>query len=399
MCEQEEVMKDFDIATSEDIFSGKVTDVYFLRTKEVLEKAGIDKSVVMEIAQKGMPDEYPFGIFTGLEHVLRLLEGKNVDVYAIPEGSVFFEDIPVLTIVGKYLEFGIYETAILGFICQASGITTKALKCKLAAGNKTLLSFGARRAHPAISGMIDKYAYIGGCDGFSVIFTEELVDIPASGTVPHTLILLVGDTAKAMELFDKYIDPSIKRLALIDTFNDERFETIKVAEVLKNRLDSVRLDTPSSRRGNLRKIAEEIRWELDTRGFAHVKLFASGGLDEKNIIELRDIIDGFGVGTSISNAKVMDFSMDIVSIEGMSISKKGKKSFFKYAFQCESCLYMSVSVDKDSVLMCPKCKKQMKNVTVQYMKKGKLIKDKDSVSTIRNRVLSQKNKLYNYIKN
>lgn len=391
-------MNDFDIATAEDIKAGKTTDIYFTRTKEVLEKANINKNVVMEVAQKGMPEQYPFGIFTGLSHVLQLLIGKNVDVYAIPEGSAFFEDIPVLTIAGKYLDFGIYETAILGFLCHASGISTKALKCKIAAEDKTVLSFGARRAHPAIAGMIDKYAYIGGCDGFSVIFASQLLGIEPSGTVPHVLILLVGDTARAMQLFDAYIDPVVKRLALIDTFNDERFETIRVADALKEKLDSIRLDTPSSRRGNLKKIAEEIRWELDIRGYKHVKIFASGGLDEGNIMELKGIIDGFGIGTSISNAKVMDYSMDIVEIEGKPISKKGKKSSFKYVFQCANCLYMIPTIDENSQIYCPQCSKKLNNITVKYIEKGQLIRDIETSDIIRNRILSNKDKLKKYIK-
>jgi nicotinate phosphoribosyltransferase len=391
-------MSDFDIATANDIKEGKTTDIYFTRTKEILEKSNINKNVVMEVAQKGMPQQYPFGIFTGLSNVLQLLEGKNVDVYAIPEGSPFFEDIPVLTIKGQYLDFGIYETAILGFLCHASGISTKALKCKIAAEDKTVLSFGARRAHPAIAGMIDKYAYIGGCDGFSVIFASHLLNKEPSGTVPHVLILLVGDTSQAMQLFDAYIDPSIKRLALIDTFNDERFETIRVAEALKEKLDSIRLDTPSSRRGNLKKIAEEIRWELDIRGYKHVKIFASGGLDEENIRELKSIIDGFGIGTSISNAKVMDYSMDIVEIEGKPISKKGKKSSFKYAFQCNNCLNMVPSINKDSEIYCPYCNIQMNNITIKYIERGRLIQNYETTDEIRNRIIQNKDKLKKYIK-
>jgi nicotinate phosphoribosyltransferase len=394
----EENMNNFDIAGPDDIIAGKTTDIYFTRTKEVLEKAGINKNVVMEVAQKGMPAQYPFGIFAGLSNVLKLLEGKKVDVYAIPEGSPFFEDIPVLTIRGQYLDFGIYETAILGFLCHASGITTKALKCKIAADDKTVLSFGARRAHPAIAGMIDKYAYIGGCDGFSVIFASELLGKEPSGTVPHVLILLVGDTTQAMQLFDAYIDPAIKRLALIDTFNDERFETIRVAEALKDKLDSIRLDTPSSRRGNLKKIAEEIRWELDIRGYKHVKIFASGGLDEENIIELKSIIDGFGIGTSISNAKVMDYSMDIVEIEGKPISKKGKKSSFKYTYKCKNCLFMVPTIEQNSEIYCPTCKSKLENITVKYIENGRIIKTIDTPEIVRNRILSNKEKLRKYIK-
>lgn len=380
-------MAKFDISLPEDILAGKTTDVYFIRTEEILRKAGINKKVTMEVAQKGMPKEYPFGIFAGLENVLKLLETKPVDVYGIEEGELFFEDTPVLNIVGNYLDFGVYETAILGFLCHASGIATEASKCKIAANGKTVLSFGARRAHPAISGMIDKYAYIGGCDGFSVVFAEELVGEKSSGTVPHALILQVGDTAKTMELFNMYVDKSVPRIALIDTFNDERFETLNVANSLKEDLSGIRIDTPSSRRGSLRKIAEEIRWELDIRGYSHVKLFASGGLNEKTLSELSDIIDGFGVGTAISNAKVIDFSMDIVEIEGQPFSKKGKMSGFKYAYSCSKCKRQKYSIKSDDKIVCSHCNIDMKCITKQLMKNGKIMTDLLTPKEIRKKVL------------
>lgn len=382
-------MAKFDIALPEDILAGKTTDIYFLRTEEVLRKAGINKKVTMEIAQKGMPEEYTFGIFTGLSNVLELLEGKPVDIYAIEEGSVFFENTPVLSIVGNYLDFGVYETAILGFICHASGITTKAAKCKIAAKGKTVLSFGARRAHPAISGMIDKYAYIGGCDGFSVLFAEELIGKKASGTIPHALILQVGDTTETMKLFNMYIDKSVPRIALIDTFNDEKFETLNVANALKQDLSGVRLDTPGSRRGDLKKIAQEIRWELDIRGYKHIKLFASGGLDEKKLTELSDIIDGFGVGTSISNAKIMDFSMDIVEIDGKPFSKKGKMSGFKYAYSCSKCLRQSFSIHENDSIICPNCNLKMTLITKKFMENGKIISNLPSVEEIKNKIINK----------
>lgn len=377
----------FDLPTKDEILKGLTTDVYFIRTEEVLKKNNINKRVTMEVAQKGMPAEYPFGIFTGLTNVLKLLENKPVDVYAIPEGNIFFENTPVMTIVGNYLDFGIYETAILGFLCHSSGISTKAAKCKIAAGDKIVLSFGARRVHPAISGMVDKYAYIGGCDGFSVVFAEKLIGKKASGTIPHALIIQVGDTLETMKLYDAVIDENVKRIALIDTFGDERFESLRVAEYLKDKLYGIRLDTPGSRRGNLKKIAEEIRWELDIRGFNHVKLFASGGLDEKAIIELKSVIDGFGVGTSISNAKVMDFSMDIVEIDGKPLSKKGKMSGFKYAYQCENCLNQRFSVKSDDEIFCD-CGNKMVMITKKVMENGKILW-KEDIESIKNRVVSQ----------
>ena len=108
----------------------------------------------------------------------------------------------------------------------------------------------------------------------------------------------------------------MRRVALIDTLQDEKFEAIRVAEALGKDLYAVRLDTPSSRRGDFFRILEEVRWELDIRGFEHVKILASGGIDEYEILRLNPLVDGYGVGTSIANAPVLSFALDIMEIEG-----------------------------------------------------------------------------------
>ena len=108
----------------------------------------------------------------------------------------------------------------------------------------------------------------------------------------------------------------MRRVALIDTLQDEKFEAIRVAEALGKDLYAVRLDTPSSRRGDFFQILSEVRWELDIRGFEHVKILASGGIDEYEILKLNPLVDGYGVGTSIANAPVLSFALDIMEIEG-----------------------------------------------------------------------------------
>ncbi|GAH81169.1 unnamed protein product, partial [marine sediment metagenome] len=157
------------------------------------------------------------------------------------------------------------------------------------------------------------------------------------GTIPHALILLAGDTLEATRMFHEVIEPRVRRVALIDTLADEKFEALRVAEGLGKDLFGVRLDTPPSRRGDFLKLLEEVRWELNLRGFKKVKLLVSGGIDEKKIRELREVVDSFGVGTWISNAPVIDFSLDIVEIEGKPFSKKGKRSGKKQLWQCSSC--------------------------------------------------------------
>jgi len=133
------------------------------------------------------------------------------------------------------------------------------------------------------------------------------------------------------------LDPKLKRVALIDTFQDEKFETLNVAEALGERLYAVRFDTPGSRRGDFFRILEETRWELALRGITHVKFFASGGISEQDIPELNPVVDGYGVGTSISNAPVIDFAMDIVDVDGRPVAKRGKWSGSKRIIACARC--------------------------------------------------------------
>jgi nicotinate phosphoribosyltransferase len=327
----------FHIADHDDIKNGKVTDVYFARTLEILKKKGIDRRVRAEFFAKKLPDNWGWGVFAGAEEVARLMEGKPVTIRSLKEGEIFNPFEPVMEIEGMYQDFCVFETAMLGLICQASGVATKAARMRIAAGDRLVASFGARRMHPAIAPMIERAAFIGGCDGVAVIVSAELLETEPTGTMPHALILVLGDTVEAAKAFDEVIDKKVKRVALIDTFNDEKFESLRVAEALGDKLFAVRLDTPASRRGDFYRIFEEVRWELDLRGFKSVKLFASGGLDEKEVQELKPIVDAFGVGTSISNAPVVDYSMDIMEIEGKPVAKRGKWSGAKDILWCKEC--------------------------------------------------------------
>ncbi len=376
------------IADEDLIKQGKVTDVYFERAIEVIEAKNLDKTVKAEISVKGLPKDYSWAVFCGLQEVLELLEDRDVNVRAIPEGSIFKENEPVIEIEGKYSTFAVLETAILGFLCQESGVATKAARVRKAAKDKTVLSFGARRMHPAVAIAIERAAYIGGCDGFSTVAAAEKLGLKASGTMPHSLVLLVGDTLEAAKYFDEVVDIDVPRIVLIDTFGDEKFETIRVAEALKKRLAGVRLDTPSSRRGNMKKILEELRWELNVRDLKHIQLFVSGGLDENSVAELVDVADGFGVGTSISSATTIDFSLDIVEIEGKPIAKKGKNSGSKSLLKCDKCFRSKIVPFTTQSEEC-ECGGTMEDALEYYIRNGKLIRDFEDVSTIRNRCLRE----------
>src|SRR5687768_10731115 len=316
----------FHTASDAEIKSGEVYDVYFERTVEILKSRGDRKRVKAEVYLKALPEDWDWGVLAGIEEAAALLESVPVDVHAMDEGTVFAPYQPVMVLEGVYVDWAQYETALLGVLCQASGIATKAARCKKAAGERQVISFGARRMHPAIAPMIERNAFIGGCDGVAVTKAAELIDADPMGTIPHSLVLMVGDTVEALKAFHEVIEPKVRRVALIDTLLDEKFEALRVAEALGKDLYAVRLDTPSSRRGDLYRILEEVRWELNLRGFSHVKLVASGGVDEYEILRLNPVADAYGVGTSIANAPVLNFALDIMEIEGKATAKRGKWS-------------------------------------------------------------------------
>src|SRR3712207_3981537 len=168
---------------------------------EILRARGLeDTPVHAEVAYKTSAPENWF-VVAGLDEVASLLEGIEVEARAVPEGTICRPNEPVLTLSGPYDVFAEHETAILGFLCQASGVATGAARCRLAAGERPVISFGSRRMHPAITPMIERAAYLGGCDGVSVELAARRLGIPATGTLPHALVLILGSTAAAAKAF------------------------------------------------------------------------------------------------------------------------------------------------------------------------------------------------------
>src|SRR5439155_235375 len=150
----------FHTAADADIKRGEVSDVYFARTVQILKHRNDRKRVKAEVYLKSLPEDWPWGILAGIEEVAALLEGQPVDVWAMDEGTIFEPYQPILRIEGTYVEWAQYETALLGLLCQASGIATKAARCKKAAGERQVISFGARRMHPTLAPMIERNALI-----------------------------------------------------------------------------------------------------------------------------------------------------------------------------------------------------------------------------------------------
>jgi nicotinate phosphoribosyltransferase len=324
---------EFDIVGGDAIREGSATDAYFDRTEATLRHAGRNPRVVAEVTADQFPDG-DYELLSGVRDAAALLEGRALDVDAVPPGRLF-DGGPVLRVEGDYLEFARLETSLLGFLSHASGIATAALDVRRAAPASLVLSFGARHVHPSIAAVVERGALTAGLDGFSHVAGGEVLGREAGGTMPHALVICFGrgNQEAAWRAFDEAVGPAVPRVALCDTFDDEADEALRAAEALGDRLDSVRLDTTGSRRGDFRHIIREVRWTLDAHGRDDVDVFVSGGLGPADLRELRDVAEGFGVGGYVSNADPVDFALDIVAVDGEPTAKRGKLPGVKQVYR------------------------------------------------------------------
>ncbi len=392
----------FHIATIDEIVRGEVTDVYFERTVSVLRAAGLaDVKVRAEFHVASLPPGYKWAVFAGLKEVINLVlkAGLKVSLYALPEGTIFYENEPLLVIEGRYVDFAVYETPILGILRHYSSIATKAARLKKLAGDKKILFFGARALHPAIQPMADRAAYIGGCDGVANVVGARLLGKEPIGTIPHALMIVfkqaMGDHTLAWVWFDKVMPESVPRVVLVDTFYDEREETLIALRLLGAKLQGIRLDTPGSRRGNMRKIVEEIRWTLRLQGREDVKIIVSGGINEKEVLELRDVVDIFGIGTSIAFPPSIDISMDIVEVldpklnKWVPITKRGKLPGFKQVYRCDENLVDELVPWNEKPRLRCRESTEPRPLMRQYIRDGQLVEKLPSDDEIREYVLEQ----------
>jgi nicotinate phosphoribosyltransferase len=212
--------------------------------------------------------------------------------------------------------------------------------------------------------------------------------------MPQALIIAFGDPVKAWQAFDEVMPPDVPRVALVDTYYDEKLESIMAAEALGEHLYGVRLDTPGSRRGDFGDIIREVRWELSVRGYQHVKIFVSGGLDEESVKSLGEAgADAFGVGTAVSNAPTIDFAMDIVELEGKLSAKRGKLGGKKQVWRCSQCLSDIVQPFAATQPKCKRCGSDTQPMLRPLIKNGKLVTELPQPSDIRQYVLKQVEKL------
>ncbi len=313
-----------------DVLSGETADVYFKRAQRILAAEQMDPVVTMEIFAR------EDGILCGAEEAISYLReifggGKPHDpapvVESLTDGDPVTAKEVVMRITARYSAFGLYETAILGILSQSTGWATAARRVVEAATPIPVIGFGARHVHPSVADQMDYASVIGGCVGASTPAGAGMAGLAPTGTMPHALILIFGDTVRAAEAFDRHIDPDVPRVVLVDTFKDEAEESLRVADALGDRLWGVRLDTPAERGRVTAALVKEVRARLDQAGHPNVKIVVSGGLDVERIAYFKEAgapVDSFAVGSAISDASPIDFTGDLKEIDGRPIAKRGR---------------------------------------------------------------------------
>jgi len=310
-----------------------LTDLYQLNMIEAYLAYGEIKTAVFELFVRELPVRRGFLMAAGLEQALEFLETLRFssdeidwlkgtkrfsartleylanlrftgDVHALPEGSIFFANEPILRVTAPLPEAQLVEARLINIVHFQTMIASKTARMVLAAPGKLLVDFGLRRAHGAEAGlMAARASYIAGFSGTATVLAAKLFDIPVFGTTAHSYIQAQDSETVAFERFAHARPEGV--VFLIDTYDTEAAARKVVA--LAPRLDAagikvsgVRLDS-----GDLIALSKSVRRILDDGVLADVTIFASGGLDEDQLMAIAQAnapIDGFGIGTSLTTS-------------------------------------------------------------------------------------------------
>ncbi|MBQ6842988.1 MAG: nicotinate phosphoribosyltransferase [Firmicutes bacterium] len=312
--------REYFAAEHAEISAGATTDIYFIKTIDILRHLGKENTVVTAEIFARKP-----GVFCGLPEAMNLLKDSNVEVWALPEGERFEPKEVLMRIRGPYAEFGVLEAPLLGILASSTGWATAAREAAEAADGSPCTVFGARHVHPAVAPVMERSALVGGIDSASCVLGALAAGRDPVGTAPHALILIVGDTVEATLAYDECMPESSARLVVVDTFRDEAEEAVRVAKAMGGRLYGVRLDTASELGGVTPELVQRVRKALDDAGYPEVLIFVSGGLTPERIRSLKAAgAAAFGVGSFISGASAIDMTMDLKEVDGKPIAKRGR---------------------------------------------------------------------------
>lgn len=324
----------------EKIKRGFYSDIYFLRTQEILNKANYHPRVTMQIFQRG------HATLCGVDEAIAVIKRcanhpENIIIHALYDGDKVVPWETIMTIEGDFADFSHLETVYLGILSRQTKIATNTSKAVEAANGKPVLFFPSRFDHYSVQETDGYAAKIGGMHGISTPANAVSWNVEAAGTIPHALIAAyLGDTEKATMAFDQYIDPSVNRVALVDFSNDCVNTSLAVARALGDKLYGVRLDTSDkmvdasliNQMGNFvptgvnEELVRNVRKALDNEGFHHVKIMVSGGFTPERIkiFEEHQVpVDVYAMGSSIFSTNV-DFTADIVLVNDKPSAKAGR---------------------------------------------------------------------------
>jgi len=336
--------------------SALLTDLYQINMMQAYLDHGETDTAVFEFFVRSLPARRGFLLAAGLEQALDYLEnlrfsaaelewlrstgrfGTNLldylgefrfsgDIHAMPEGTVFFANEPILRVTAPLPQAQFVESRLINILHFQSLIASKAARMVLAAPGKLLVDFGFRRAHGAEAGlMAARASYVAGLAGTATVLAGRGFGIPIYGTMAHSFIETFDDESKAFAAFAQSRPDNL--VLLLDTYDTEAAarKVVALAPRLKAAgiaIRSVRLDS-----GDLAALSRSVRGILDAGGLADVTIFASGGLDEDAIAEFVRAsapIDGLGVGTSLttsSDAPVLDCVYKLQEYAGIPRRKR-----------------------------------------------------------------------------
>lgn len=339
-------------------YSGLLTDLYQFTMLQGYLDHGMEEVAVYEFFARKLPPTRNFYLAAGLEQVLEFLETLSFsadevdwleqtgrfnrrfldyvrdfrfsgDVDAMPEGTVFFPDEPILRVVAPIPQAQLVETRLINLLHYQSLVASKAARVALAAPGKLLVEFGLRRAHGAEAGMLAARAcYLAGFSGSSNVLAEREFGIPSYGTMAHAFVQAHGDEAQAFEDFARSHPGNV--VLLIDTYDTEAaaHKVVELAPRLARdgiQIKAVRLDS-----GDLGAHARRVRAILDQGGLSETGIFASGNLDEYEVARLvaeGAPIGGFGVGTSLvtsSDAPYLECAYKLQEYAGQPRRKRSE---------------------------------------------------------------------------
>jgi nicotinate phosphoribosyltransferase len=356
--------------------SALLTDLYQLTMLQGYHDAGMDDVAVFEFFVRKLRPGRGFLIAAGLEQALQFLEGLHFspaemawldstgrfskeflagletlrftgDVHAMPEGTIFFPNEPILRITAPIAQAQLVETRIINLLHFQTLIASKAARMVLMAPGKLLVDFGLRRAHGAEAGLLAARAsYLAGFSGTATVQAGMQFGIPLFGTMAHSFVQAHVDESLAFEHFAHAQPDNV--VLLIDTYDTEAAarKVVVLAPKLERagiRIKGVRIDS-----GNLADHARQVRKILDQGGLQHVTIFASGDLDE---YLLRDMfasgapIDGLGIGTHMDTSSDMPYLDCAYKLQEYAGKARRKRSEGKQTWPGRKQVYRSFDAD------------------------------------------------------